>query len=79
MIRWIKIFDLYLNFKLNSETELLAKTVSEAHARTCLCTTEQIVDMMRKPQDTNRIIYFKNLVSLQFVPISEYFRLSTLD
>jgi nuclear receptor subfamily 1 group F protein 4 len=45
----------------NSHLELLAKTVSEAHARTCLCTTEQIVDMMRKPQDTNRIIYFKNL------------------
>ena len=63
IIRSINKFYLYLNFKLNPKLELLAKTVSEAHARTCLCTTEQIVDMMRKPQDTNRILYFKNLVS----------------
>ncbi|CAG2104689.1 unnamed protein product [Medioppia subpectinata] len=45
----------------SAHLELLAKTVSEAHARTCLYTTEQIVDMMRKPNDQNRIIYFKNL------------------
>jgi nuclear receptor subfamily 1 group F protein 4 len=45
----------------NSHLELLAKTVSDAHARTCLCTTEQIVDMMRKPQDLSRVAYFKNL------------------
>ncbi|XP_054161870.1 probable nuclear hormone receptor HR3 isoform X2 [Oppia nitens] len=45
----------------NSHLELLAKTVTEAHTRTCLYTTEQIVDMMRKPNDANRVLYFKNL------------------
>jgi nuclear receptor subfamily 1 group F protein 4 len=45
--------------------DLLAKTVSDAHARTCLCTTEQIVNMMRKPFEAQmeRISIFKNLVS----------------
>lgn len=47
----------------NSHLDLLAKTVSDAHARTCLCTTEQIVNMMRKPFEAQmeRISIFKNL------------------
>jgi len=45
----------------NSHLELLAKTVSDAHLRTCLYTTDQIADLMRRPPDTNKIIYFRNL------------------
>lgn len=44
---------------------LTAKTVGEAHLRTCLYTTDEIVDAMRKPQDARRIAYFKGLVSLK--------------
>lgn len=44
--------------------ELLTKSVSEGHTKTCLFTTEQIVDMMRKPQDVaSQSYHFKNLVS----------------
>ncbi|RWS31307.1 putative nuclear hormone receptor HR3-like protein [Leptotrombidium deliense] len=45
----------------NSHIELLAKTVGDAHARTCLLTSEQITEYMRKPQDLSRIMYFKNM------------------
>lgn len=44
--------------------DLLARTVSEAYARTCLYTTDQIQEMMRRPQDVTRILYYKNLVSI---------------
>lgn len=44
-----------------SHIDLLARTVSEAYARTCLFTTEQIHEMMRRPQDVTRILYYKNL------------------
>lgn len=45
----------------NSHLELLAKTVADAHARTCLFTTEQIADMMRKTYDPLRVHYFKSM------------------
>lgn len=51
----------------NAAAELMAltaKTVGEAHLRTCLYTTDEIADSMRKPQDARRIAYFKGLVSV---------------
>ncbi|KFM59187.1 putative nuclear hormone receptor HR3, partial [Stegodyphus mimosarum] len=44
-----------------SHIELLARTVSEAYTRTCLYTTDQIQEMIRRPQDVTRILYYKNL------------------
>jgi len=44
-------------------SELLSKTIADAHARTCLVTTEHIHEMMRKPQDLSKLIYYKNMVS----------------
>jgi len=42
--------------------ELLTKSVAEGHAKTCLLTTEQIVDLMRKPQDVvTQSYHFKNM------------------
>nr|XP_046917532.1 probable nuclear hormone receptor HR3 isoform X1 [Dermatophagoides farinae] len=41
--------------------ELLTKTVADAHSRTCLLTTEQIIDCKRKPMDLSRVFEFKNL------------------
>ncbi|XP_076324587.1 putative nuclear hormone receptor HR3 isoform X1 [Tachypleus tridentatus] len=45
----------------NSHLELLAKTVANAHNRTCLYTTNQIIDLMRKPQDVSLLLYYKNM------------------
>ncbi|RWS15127.1 putative nuclear hormone receptor HR3-like protein [Dinothrombium tinctorium] len=45
----------------NSHIELLARTVADAHTRTCLFSTDQIADFMRKPPDLSRIMYFKNM------------------
>ncbi|GFG28427.1 hypothetical protein Cfor_12638 [Coptotermes formosanus] len=42
-------------------SELLSKTIADAHARTCLVTTEHIHEMMRKPQDLSKLIYYKNM------------------
>ncbi|XP_054708984.1 probable nuclear hormone receptor HR3 [Uloborus diversus] len=44
-----------------SHIDLLSKTVSEAYIRTCLYTVEQIQDMIRRPQDISRILYYKNM------------------
>lgn len=44
-------------------SELLAKTIGDAHSRTCLFTGEQIADMLRKPQDDTKFHYYKNMVS----------------
>lgn len=45
----------------NSHLELLTKAVTDAHIHTCVLTTDQIVNVMRKQCDLNRIVYFKNL------------------
>ncbi|XP_027202445.2 nuclear hormone receptor 3 ROR-beta isoform X1 [Dermatophagoides pteronyssinus] len=45
----------------HSHLELLTKTVADAHTRTCLLTTEQIIDCKRKPMDLSRVFEFKNL------------------
>lgn len=44
-------------------SELLAKTIGDAHSRTCLFSGEHIADMMRKPQDISKVVYYKNMVS----------------
>ncbi|KAK9723462.1 Ligand-binding domain of nuclear hormone receptor [Popillia japonica] len=42
-------------------SELLSKTISDAHARTCLYSVEHIHEMFRKPQDLSRLLYYKNM------------------
>lgn len=42
-------------------SELLSKTISDAHARTCLYSLEHIHDMFRKPHDLSRLLYYKNM------------------
>ncbi|XP_075217793.1 nuclear hormone receptor 3 ROR-beta [Lycorma delicatula] len=42
-------------------SELLSKTIADAHARTCLYSLEHIHSMFRKPQDLSKLIYYKNM------------------
>nr|WIM36148.1 hormone receptor 3 [Pyrrhocoris apterus] len=42
-------------------SELLSKTVADAHTRTCLYTLDHIHSMFRKSQDLSKIIYYKDL------------------
>ncbi|XP_046421187.1 probable nuclear hormone receptor HR3 isoform X5 [Neodiprion fabricii] len=42
-------------------SELLSKTIADAHARTCLFSTEQIQESFRKPHDLPKLIYYKNM------------------
>ncbi|XP_063918552.1 probable nuclear hormone receptor HR3 isoform X2 [Zophobas morio] len=42
-------------------SELLSKTISDAHTRTCLYTLEHIHEMFRKPHDLSRLLYYKNM------------------
>jgi hypothetical protein len=44
-------------------SELLARTIGDAHSRTCLFSGEHIADMLRKPQDISKVQYYKNMVS----------------
>ncbi|XP_020711000.2 probable nuclear hormone receptor HR3 isoform X10 [Athalia rosae] len=46
-------------------SELLSKTIADAHARTCLVSTEQIQESFRKPHDLSRLIYYKNMAHEQ--------------
>ncbi|XP_072750813.1 probable nuclear hormone receptor HR3 isoform X12 [Anoplolepis gracilipes] len=46
-------------------SELLSKTIADAHARTCLVPTEQIQESFRKPTDFSRMIYYKNMAHEQ--------------
>ncbi|XP_011065794.1 PREDICTED: probable nuclear hormone receptor HR3 isoform X2 [Acromyrmex echinatior] len=46
-------------------SELLSKTIADAHARTCLVSTEQIQESFRKPTDITRMIYYKNMAHEQ--------------
>lgn len=46
---------------LASHLDLLAKTVSDAHNRTCLYSTEQIQELTRKPLDISRVMLYKNM------------------
>lgn len=42
-------------------SELLSKTIVDAHGRTCIYTSEQIQDLSRKSQDMAKVLYFKNM------------------
>ncbi|CAH1984708.1 unnamed protein product [Acanthoscelides obtectus] len=42
-------------------SELLSRTISDAHSRTCLYTLEHIHEMFRKPQDLSRLLFYKNM------------------
>ncbi|XP_044265925.1 probable nuclear hormone receptor HR3 isoform X1 [Tribolium madens] len=42
-------------------SELLSKTISDAHTRTCLYSLEHIHEMFRKPHDLSRLLYYKNM------------------
>ncbi|KAG8226381.1 hypothetical protein J437_LFUL007780 [Ladona fulva] len=42
-------------------SELLSKTIADAHARTCLYTTEHIQEMFRKPPDLSKVLFYKNM------------------
>jgi len=46
-------------------SELLSKTIADAHARTCLVSTDQIQESFRKPTDISRMIYYKNMAHEQ--------------
>lgn len=47
-------------------SELLSKTIADAHARTCLVSTEQIQESFRKPPtDVPRMLYYKNMAHEQ--------------
>ncbi|KAG8182668.1 hypothetical protein JTE90_019693 [Oedothorax gibbosus] len=45
----------------NSHLELLTKTLSEAHTRTCLYTSDQVAEVMRKPHDVTAILLYKSM------------------
>nr|CAD7396821.1 unnamed protein product [Timema cristinae] len=42
-------------------SELLSKTIADAHARTCLFPLDHIHEMFRKPQDISKLFYYKNM------------------
>ncbi|VEN43640.1 unnamed protein product, partial [Callosobruchus maculatus] len=42
-------------------SELLSRTISDAHSRTCLYTLDHIHEMFRKPQDLSRLLFYKNM------------------
>ncbi|XP_042902546.1 probable nuclear hormone receptor HR3 isoform X1 [Parasteatoda tepidariorum] len=45
----------------NSHLELLTKTLTEAHTRTCLYTSEQVAEVFRKPTDVTSILVYKSM------------------
>ncbi|XP_044009515.1 probable nuclear hormone receptor HR3 isoform X2 [Aphidius gifuensis] len=46
-------------------SELLSKTIADAHARTCLVSADIIQESFRKPQDLTKLIYYKNMAHEQ--------------
>jgi nuclear receptor subfamily 1 group F protein 4 len=42
-------------------SELLARTVTDAHTRTCLYSNDQVSEMLRRPQDISKVLYYKDL------------------
>lgn len=42
-------------------SELLSKTIADAHSRTCLYTLEHIHEMFHKQQDISKLLYYKNM------------------
>lgn len=46
-------------------SELLSKTIADAHARTCLVSADVIQESFRKPHDLTKLIYYKNMAHEQ--------------
>lgn len=46
-------------------SELLSKTIADAHARTCLVSTDQIQESFRKHAEISRMMYYKNMAHEQ--------------
>jgi nuclear receptor subfamily 1 group F protein 4 len=42
-------------------SELLARTITDAHNRTCLYSTEQLTELLRRTQDISKVLYYKEL------------------
>ncbi|XP_021962716.1 probable nuclear hormone receptor HR3 isoform X1 [Folsomia candida] len=42
-------------------SELLARTITDAHTRTCLYSNDQVSEMLRRPQDISKVLYYKDL------------------
>uniref|UniRef100_T1J2S3 Probable nuclear hormone receptor HR3 n=1 Tax=Strigamia maritima TaxID=126957 RepID=T1J2S3_STRMM len=42
-------------------SDLLAKTILDAHNRTCLYNSDHVMEMMRKPQDMSKVVHYKNM------------------
>ncbi|XP_074037493.1 nuclear hormone receptor 3 ROR-beta isoform X3 [Leptinotarsa decemlineata] len=45
----------------NQITEIILKTITDAHTRTCLFTLDHIHEMFRKQHDLTRLVYYKNM------------------
>ena len=60
-------------------SELLAKTIGDAHSRTCLFTGEHIADMLRKPQDISKVHYYKNMVTIHLFHTSIHGRVKSRE
>lgn len=46
-------------------SELLTKTIADAHTRTCMVSTEDIQQAFRRPPDFNKLLYYKNMAHEQ--------------
>ncbi|CAG7816619.1 unnamed protein product [Allacma fusca] len=42
-------------------SELLARTITDAHSRTCIYSNDQVTEMLRRPQDISKVLYYKDL------------------
>lgn len=48
-------------------SELLSKTIADAHARTCIYSMDHIHRMSRRPPELSKLLYYKNMVcTVQF-------------
>lgn len=46
-------------------SELLSKTISDAHIRTCLLNDEEVAQYFRQPRDLSKLLYYKNMAHEQ--------------
>lgn len=54
-------FELLLKLDPIQIAELLAKSIFDAHDRTCMVSIPDIQALFRKPNDLSRLLYYKNL------------------
>ncbi|XP_074037499.1 nuclear hormone receptor 3 ROR-beta isoform X9 [Leptinotarsa decemlineata] len=55
------ILSAMVNTDPNQITEIILKTITDAHTRTCLFTLDHIHEMFRKQHDLTRLVYYKNM------------------